>query len=278
MLARRNAIAAGDLVGVPRLVVAGPLVTVRGSFSVAFGGEDDRLLLVDGPDDARAKVGALLDRGVDLIKIVVSGRSDISYAELSNAEIAAISEVARARGVRVAAHVDRAVALRRAVENGVSDIAHSPRDRIPDDLIRLMVKRGVALVPTIDVYESLAEGRGNVAEWRRSTMLVMYDNLRRFAAAGGILAFGDDYGGAPGMRLGMPIAEAEHWAAAGISPMALIVAATKGGAIVCGLESEIGTLEVGKRADILAVDGDPLRDLSALTRPLLVLRDGVAIP
>jgi imidazolonepropionase-like amidohydrolase len=219
----------------------------------------------------------LLDRGVDLIKIVVSGRTDISYAELSDAEIAAITEVARSRGVRVAAHVDRAVALRRAVENGVSDAAHSPRDRIPDDLIRLMVERDVALVPTIDVYERLAESRGGGDAWRRSTAPVMYDNLRRFVAAGGTLAFGDDYGGAPGMAVGMPLGEIGHWLAAGISPLQLIVAATRGGAVVCGLEEEIGTVEIGKRADVLVVDGDPLTDPSAFARPTLVLRDGVEV-
>jgi imidazolonepropionase-like amidohydrolase len=278
VLSRRDAIAAGALLDLPRLVVSGLLVTVPGSFSVAFGGEENRLLLVEGPDDARAKLTALLDRGVDVIKIVLSGRTDISYAELSNAEVAAITEVARSRGIRVTAHVDRAVALRRAVENGVSDAAHSPRDRIPDDLIALMVERGMALVPTIDVYEALAESRGNGEAWRRSTAPVMYDNLRRFAAAGGTLALGSDYGGAPGMAVGMPMGEIAHWLAAGLSPMELIVAATRGGAIASGLEDEIGTLEVGKRADVLVVEGDPLADPAAFARPVLVLRDGRVVP
>lgn len=277
MLAQRDAIASGRLPGLPRLLVAGPLVTVPDSFSVHLPAEEAWLLLVDSPAEAREKINALIDSGVDLIKIVTSGRTDTHFAELTEDEIAAISEVAHARGLRVSAHVDRAVSMRRAVLNGADDIAHSPRDRLPDDLIQLMVERGVALTPTIDVYEALAEGRGIGDDWRRYTAPIMYDNLRRFAAAGGLLAFGDDYGGVPDMALGMPIEEARHWLRAGIDPLALIVAATKGGAIVCGLEDQIGTLEIGKRADILVVDGDPLEDIAALTRPLLVLRDGAAV-
>lgn len=274
VIARRDRIAAGADPSLPRLVVAGPLVTVDNSFSTQIYGPGDQLLLVHGPEDARVKISALLDEGVDLIKIAVSGRTDIRADELSDEEVAAICATAAERGVRVVAHVDRAVALRRAVLNGIGEAVHSPRDRIPDDLIQLMVERGVGLVPTIDVYESLAEGRGAAAEWRRSTMPVMYDNLRRFVAAGGNLALGDDYGGAPNMLPGMPIAEIEHWAAAGIDPMTIIVAASAGGTRATGLESVVGTVEPGMVADILVVDGNPLTDINALTRPLLVLHNG----
>lgn len=274
---RRDRIAAGGDPSLPRLLVSGPIVTVDGSFSIRIYGLSDGVLLVDGPDDARRRIDALLDQGVDLVKIATSGRTDVSWPELSAEEIAAITGAAAARGVRVVAHVDRASALRRAVESGVAEAVHSPRDRIPDDLIALMVARGVGLVPTIAVYEGLALQRGNAVEWRRVIQPVMYDNLARFAAAGGQLAFGDDYGGAPDMRLGMPMDEIRHWAAAGIAPMAIIVAATLGGARACGLEDQLGTIAPGKVADILVVQGDPLADLGALERPLLVLRGGVEV-
>jgi imidazolonepropionase-like amidohydrolase len=273
LVERKRDFAASDDRQLPRLLAAGPMLTTPGGHPIPIYGLNDRVLAVRGPDDARDQVNALLDTGVDLIKIAVSGRTDVNWPELSNEEIRAITETAHARGARVTAHVDRAVALRRAVESGIDDAAHSPRDRIPDDLIALMVERGVALIPTIDVYEGLAEERSDAAVWRRTTLPVMQDNLRRFVDAGGTLALGDDYGN-PRVTLGMPIAEIEHWIAAGLTPTQVIVAATKGGAVVCGMEQDLGTLVPGKIADILVVDGDPLTEIHALERVVLVIHNG----
>ena len=276
LVERRAALAAvGDPV-LPRLLVAGPILTVPGGHPIPVYGLSDEVLAVEGPDDARREVNALLDAGVNVIKIAVSGRTDVRWPELSNDEIRAIAEAAHARGARVSAHIDRAAALRRVVEHGVDDAAHMPRDRMPDDLIRLMVERNVALVPTIDVYEALAEERGAGAEWRRTTLPVMQDNLRRFAVAGGTLALGDDYGN-PGVTLGMPAAEIAHWLAAGLTSMQVIVAATHGGAQVCGLADQFGLVQPGFLADLLVVEGDPLADIAALERVALVLRDGVIV-
>jgi imidazolonepropionase-like amidohydrolase len=274
LMDRKRDFVASDDAQLPRLLAAGPMLTVPAGHPIPIYGLNDRVLAVRGPDDAQDQVNALLDAGVDLIKIAVSGRTDVSWPELSDEEIRAITEAAHARGARVTAHVDRAAALRRAVENGIDDAAHAPRDRIPDDLIALMVARGVALVPTIDVYEGLAEERNDAAAWRRATLPVMRDNLRRFIEAGGALALGDDYGN-PHVALGMPIAEIEHWIAAGLTPMQVIVAATRGGALVCGMEQDLGTLVPGKIADILVVDGDPLADIHALERVALVVHNGV---
>jgi imidazolonepropionase-like amidohydrolase len=276
MLTRRAEIAVRGDPTLPRLLAAGPIITVPGGHPIPVYGPSDEVLTVDGPEDARAKVAELIDAGADVIKIAVSGRTDVRWPELSDEEIRAITETARGRGVPVAAHVDRASALRRAVENGIADAAHMPRDRMPGDLIALMVERGVALIPTIDVYEGLAEERGNAAEWRRTTLPVMYDNLSRFAAAGGMLALGDDYGN-PGVAPGMPMAEMRHWLAAGLTPMQVIVAATRGGAAVCGLAEEIGVIQAGRAADLLVVEGDPLAEIEALERVALVIRGGVVV-
>lgn len=272
-LARRRDSLAAAADGSPRLLVAGPIVTVPDGHPIRIYGPSNRVLTVFGPEDAAAKTAALLDGGADVIKIAVSGRSDTGWPELSDAEIRAIAEAAHARGARVSAHIDRSVALRRAVLAGIDDAAHMPRDRMPDDVIAEMVSRGVGLVPTIDVYENLAEERGNAEEWRATILPLMYDNLRRFVAAGGVLALGDDYGN-PRVALGMPMNELSHWIAAGLTPSQVIAAATRGGALVCGLEDKIGLLQPGMAADILVVDGDPLQGLSALERVALVLRDG----
>lgn len=275
--ARRDQIAAAGDPSLPRLLVSGPLLNVPGSFSTQVYGVNNRVALVEGVADARRETAAILNGGADLIKLAVSGRTDVSWAELSDEELAAIVEVASTSGVHVAAHVDRAVALRRAVEAGVNSVAHSPRDRIPDELIALMVERDVAMVPTIAVYEGLARERGNLVEWRRLIQPVLYDNLRRFAAAGGTLALGDDYGGARGMTIGMPAAEIGHWLRAGLTPMQVIVAATSGAARALELEDELGTVKPGLAADLLVVDGDPLSDIDALVRPVLVIRGGVVL-
>jgi enamidase len=276
ILARRREVAASGDPALPRLLVAGPMITVPGGHPIPIYGMSDEVLTVDGPEDARQKAAALIDAGADAIKIAVSGRTDVSWPELSDAEIAAIAELARARGVRLAAHIDRASALRRAVEDGITDAAHMPRDRMPDDLIARMVERGVVLTPTIAVYEALAEERGAGDEWRRTTQLVMYDNLRRFVAAGGILALGDDYGN-PRVALGMPMPEIRHWLAAGLTPMQVIVAATQGGALACGLADTLGQVRPGLAADLLAVTGDPLANIAALERVALVVHGGVVV-
>jgi imidazolonepropionase-like amidohydrolase len=271
-LTRRADALAGDPT-MPRLLAAGPMVTVPGGHPIPIYGESEEVIAVSGPEQAAATVNRLIDAGADQIKIAVSGRTDVRWPELSDAEIRAICEAAHARGVRVTAHIDRAAALRRAVLNGLDDAAHMPRDRMPDDLIALMVERDVALIPTIDVYENLAEERGDGAGWRRATLPVMADNLRRFAAAGGTLALGDDYGN-PGVALGLPHDEIEKWLGAGLTPMQVIVALTSGGALVCGIADQVGRLEPGMRADLLVVAGDPLSDMGALGNVALVLRDG----
>lgn len=255
----------------PELLVSGPMITVPGGHPFPIYGPNYPALAVNGPEDAESEVNRLLDAGVDHIKIVASGRADSGWPELSDAEIRAITETAHARDTRVSVHVDAAAGLRRAALNGVDDAAHSPRDTIPDDLISLMVERDVALVPTIDVYQTIAEANGTAAEWNATTLPVMYDNLRRFEAAGGTLALGDDYGGYPGVELGMMTDEMEHWLAAGLTPMRVITAAAEGSATASGIEDETGTLEEGKAADILVVDGDPLADIRALERPSLVM-------
>lgn len=273
IVARKSDSEAGGDPQLPRLLVSGPMISVPGGHPFPIYGDDYPALAVRGPDHARAQVNELLDAGVDHIKIAVSGRTDTGWPELSDEEIQAITRTAHARGARVAVHVDTAAGLRRAVENGVDAAAHSPRDLIPDDLIAEMAERGVALSPTIDVYQNLAEEDGTVAEWNATTLPIMQDNLRRFAEAGGTLALADDFGN-PGVELGMPMDEIQQWSNAGLSPMRIIVGATRDAAKVSGLGGEIGTLEKGKAADLLVVDGDPLADLGALERVELVVRNG----
>jgi imidazolonepropionase-like amidohydrolase len=107
----------------------------------------------------------------------------------------------------------------------------------------------------------------------------MTDNLRRFVEAGGKMALGTDFAGAPNIDfdLGMPMDEIIYMTQAGMTPTQIIVAATRNAARVSHLGHQLGTLRVGKIADILIVNGAPLQDVNALADIRMVLRDGVVI-
>jgi imidazolonepropionase-like amidohydrolase len=155
----------------------------------------------------------------------------------------------------------------------MDDIAHMVTNWIFDDLVARMVESDTTWVPTLELWQGVS--RNYSVGYGRITI----DNLSRFVEAGGKVALGTDYAGAPNIDfdLGMPIHEIEWMQEAGMTPMQIIVAATKHAAHVCNLDQEIGTLEPDKAADILVVDGDPLDDIHALTKTKLVFREGVSL-
>ena len=238
-----------------RLIAAGPLVTVPGGYPIAGNGFPS--LTVTSPEDARQKINQLLDDGADVIKMVLE--SDAGPI-LSPEEAAAIVETAHQRDIPVTVHVTRLSDLQRALDAGVDDIAHIVIDRVPEEVIRHMVEADVYWVPTLEALRS----RGA-------------DNLRRFVEAGGKVVLGNDAGYLRGLEIGMPMREIEQMSRAGMTPMQIIVAATRNAAHVCNREGALGTLQVGKIADVLVVNGDPLQDLRALQDVRLVIHEGVII-
>jgi imidazolonepropionase-like amidohydrolase len=128
-------------------------------------------------------------------------------------------------------------------------------------------------VPTLELWQGV--GRNYSVNYGAMTI----NNLGRFVEAGGRVALGTDYAGAPNIEfdLGMPIHEIGWMQEAGMAPMDIIVAATKYAAHVCNLGQEIGTLEPGKAADILVVDGNPLEDIHALAETKMVFREGISV-
>jgi imidazolonepropionase-like amidohydrolase len=237
------------------LIAAGPLVTVPGGYPIA--GNNFASLTVTSPEDARQKIDQLIDDGADVIKITLTSGGAPS---LSAEEAAAIVETAHQRGIPVSAHATQSENVGRALDAGVDDIAHIATDRVPDAVLQRMVAADVSWVPTLEAME----GRGR-------------DNLRRFVEAGGRVALGNDAGYLQGLEIGMPMREIEWMQKAGMTPMQIIVAATRNAAYVCNREGTLGTLEAGKFADVLVVDGDPLRDLEALANVRLVIHRGEII-
>jgi imidazolonepropionase-like amidohydrolase len=251
-----------------RLVAAGPMVTVPNGYpTIPFGGSYS--YYVTSTEDARQKINQLLDDGADLIKIamesgVIFGRT---IAMLSPEQAAAIVAVAHQRGTVVSVHVSVSQDLSKALDAGVDDIAHMVVDNLPDNLIQRMITDDVYWVPTLELWY------GTGAYGTTAT-----NNLRKFFKAGGKVALGTDYAGytCP-FDLGMPIREIKWMIGAGMTPMQVIVAATKNAAHVCNLDTELGTLEVGKKADILVVNGNPLEDIDALLSVRMVIHGGEII-
>ncbi len=246
-----------------RLVSAGWMITAPGGYGQ---------LGVSTAGEASQRVTEEIYSGVDLIKLAVedgiAGRTD--QPVLSAEALQAVVITAHARRKPVSAHVTDARFLQTVVEAGVDDVAHVTWDPVPDSVFRQMIDRHITMVPTITVFEAYGARSGAQA------------NLRRFVALGGEVALGNDYTNVPQnnfphFELGMPMHEIERMAESGMTTMQIIVAATKNAARVCGLDDELGTLEPGKTADVLVVNGDPLRDLGALTDVRLVIHSGTVI-
>ena len=261
LLALRNQLA--DSPQYARLVSSGYMLSVPGGY-----GQLD----VTSAEDARQQVNKELEAGVDVIKLAMES----GYAGVTNlpnftaGELSALVEAAHARGRLVTAHITEVKFLERLLEAGVDDLAHIPNDFVLESLIKQLVKQDVYVVPTLTVFEAYGGLKGSS------------NNLGKFVKAGVKIAMGNDYTYIPQNNydhfdLGMPMHEITRMSEAGMTPMQIIVAATHNAAHVCGLEAELGTLEVGKLADILIVNSDPLQDLSALAQVKMVIHDGEII-
>jgi imidazolonepropionase-like amidohydrolase len=250
-----------------RLVAAGPIVTVPDGYPIVPWGA--KALTVSSPEDAASKTGQLLDAGADVIKIALDSGAifNTDIPVLTAEEAAAIVQVAHGRGTLVSAHVTTTQDLRRALDAGVDDMAHMVTDFLPAHRIQAMLEGDVYWVPTLELYR-------RVGYFERRAVA----NLGSFVEAGGQVALGTDYAGYNAVfDLGMPTTEIELMQEAGMTPMQIIVAATQNAAHVCNLDHELGTLEAGKIADVLIVNGDPLADIHALTQVRMVIHNGVVI-
>ncbi len=252
-----------------RLVAAGPMVTVPGGYpSVPWG--SPTALPVSSPQDARNKSIQLLEEGADIIKIALESGSSFNRTipMLSLEETRAIVEVAHQRGTIVSAHVLVSRDLEYALDAGVDDIAHMVIDHPSDELIHRVADQGVFWVPTVELYHGVGHELRDIA----------IKNLSRFVETGGMVALGTDYEGYNSkFDLGMPIREIKWMKEAGMTPMQIIVAATKNASYICNLEDRIGTLSKGKLADLLIVKGNPLTDIDTLLNPQMVIHGGTII-
>jgi imidazolonepropionase-like amidohydrolase len=251
-----------------RLISGGIFITPLGGYPIAvFGGNGKT---ISTTEEAPQAVNEMLAQGADVIKISLESGQVFGQAipMLTTEQVKAIVATAHQRGTRVSAHATVTKDLKRAINEGIDDVAHMVVDPIDDDLIKAMIDRDMYWVPTLELWKNV--GRGQDAN--------VIENLKRYAAAGGKVALGTDFEGyyTP-FQLGMPTKEIAWLSEAGMTPMQIIVAATKNAAHVSNVEKDLGTLEVGKIADVLIVQGDPLQDLQTLSNVQYVIHNGEVI-
>ncbi len=283
-VALRDGINAGDVDG-PRMLVSGPPLSITG------GHADNDLLppeyhavadgVADSPWEARHKVRENVKYGVDLIKIMASGgvlsKGDQPGAEqYTPEEMTAIVSEAHRLGRRVAAHAHGTQAIKDAIIAGVDSIEHA--SLIDDEGIRLAREHHTYLV--MDIYDDdyiLATGSaggGMLPESitkERALGRTQRENFRRAHAAGALMAFGTDAGVYPHGDNAKQFAKMVQW---GMTPTEAIQAATVEAAKLLGWPDKVGSLEPGHYADLIAVDGDPTKDVTVLEHVRFVMQGG----
>jgi imidazolonepropionase-like amidohydrolase len=284
-VALRNAINRGDVVG-PRMQVATLTVGATGGhgdtngFSpyLKFGGFSG---LADGVDEIRKLIRFEVKYGADLIKMlatagVLSEEESVGAPQFSQEEMNAIVDEAKMWGKRVAAHAHGAEGIKRAVRAGVTSIEHG--SLIDDEGIKMMKERGTYLVA--DIYNDdyiLAEFAKlgypeKIIEKERMVGRTQRENFQKAAKAGVKLAFGTDAGVYPHGWNAKQFAHMVKW---GLTPTQAIQAATVSAADLLGWNDKVGVIAPGAFADIIAVDGDPLKDVTELERVKFVMKGGV---
>lgn len=253
----------------------------RGAWGTPYPGMPDGVC--DGVDGVAAKVREVIRAGADVIKIASSGgflspTDDPGQPNFSEAEVRAIVETAADLGRWVMSHAHGAEGIKRAVRAGVRSIEHGTF--LDDEAIELMLERGTWLVPTLtagDTTEELANDPKipePVRDKLRSLGRPELEAFRRAAEAGVRVAMGTDCPVAPH---GTNLRELQLMAEHGSTPAQALVAATSSAAELMGLERELGTIEPGKRADLVLVDGDPFELATLGDRISQVWKDGARV-
>jgi imidazolonepropionase-like amidohydrolase len=269
-LALKKEIAEGLILG-PRIVTCGEPIGMTGGHGWEIQIE------ADGADEVRKATRKLLKAGVDFIKLMASGghieqsKDQPWSAQLSEEEMRAAFEEAKKAGKKTTVHAHPPVAIKAAIAAGVDCIEHGGlMDR---ETAELMAREGVFLVPTLAEGWVIAE-RG--LELGRPAWLVescrerLESRIKKFglaAQAGVKMTVGTDVAGSMAQEM-------ELMQEGGLSAMEVLVAATHNGAELCDILDEAGTLEVGKSADVIVIDGNPLKDMRDMRKVDLVFKQG----
>jgi imidazolonepropionase-like amidohydrolase len=288
-VALRDAINRGDVVG-PRMFVAGGYITITGGGGTLNGTAPDvtlpwdlRFGVADGPDQVRQRVRAFQQYGVDLIKVIATGAflshgSNPLTEDFSYDEIRAAVEEAHRKGLPVAAHAHSTQGIKDAIRAGVNSIEHGTY--LDDEGIRMMKERGTFLVA--DIYDDeciksndpavLAAAPVDFANKLPDAGEIQRRNFEKAVRAGVKIAYGTDASVCPH---GLNARQFAYQVRYGQTPMQAIQSATINAATLIGHPADFGSIRPGKRADLVAVTGDPLANIGLLEHVRFVMKDGV---
>jgi len=284
-IALRDMIREGVVEG-PRIVAAAHAIGITGGHCDTNGyrpglfDPDIRHGVANGVDEVIRSVRYQIKHGADVIKIcatggVLSEGDAVGVQQFSEAEMRAAVETAAMAERRVAAHAHGTAGIKAAIRAGVTSIEHG--SMLDDEAIAMMKERGTFLVPTLmaqEAVESQAKAgvlKGHRAEKALTIAPLARASFRKAAAAGVKIALGTDAGVFPHGTNGH---EFTLMVANGMEPMKAIVAGTSSAAELLGLSSEVGAVRPGLAADLVAVKGDPLSDITLLEKVDFVMKDG----
>lgn len=266
----RNAINGGFIPG-PRFEVATRgIVSTTGNFHLDCCGLPTAAQVVDSEDAARQAVREQVKNGADLIKVFASRKeffdpegTPVVIPSMTAEEIRAVVGEARREHVKIACHAYGGEAVRSCIDAGVDSIEHG--NMLDADELQSMVKKGIYYVPTMYVFDrptALYEGR-----WGKLQQVT----FRKAMDAGVKIAFGSDVGPFPH---GEQAVEFEVMVKYGMRPSDALKSATSVAATLMGWQDRVGSITPGKFADIVAVEGDPLRDITEMKRVRFVMKGG----
>ena len=268
-----------DLILGPKLQLAGRLITMTGGHGHLIGRE------VDSPAEARKAAREQLKAGADFIKIMATGGVMTEGVEpgapqLTEAEMAAAIAEAHKAGRKTAAHAQGTEGIKNALKAGIDTIEHGVF--LDDETIELMLENGVYLVPTLSaVHWIVEEGvEAGIPEFAvKKSEAVLESHIRSFQLARGAgvkISMGTD-AGTPLNLHGANLSELELMVEYGMEPLEAIKAATLTGAEMIGLTNELGSLEAGKNAHLVVVDGNPDKNIGDIHNIDQVYKNGSLI-
>jgi imidazolonepropionase-like amidohydrolase len=287
-IAVKKAIQNGLTVG-PRLMVSGHALSITGGHGDSHLAPEvvvtSKIGVVDGPDEARKAAREQLKHGADVLKLcatggVMSEGTEPGAQQLSYEEMKAAIDEFKKLGKTSAAHAQGTQGIKDAIRAGISSIEHG--FYLDAEAIQMMIDNDVYMVPTlVAVYGIVTHGvEAGIPEYAvnkaRKAQEDHLDSFRRAKAAGVKIAMGTD-AGTPFNYHGKNAFELELLVKAGMTEMEAIVATTKTAAELLQMDKEVGTLEAGKLADIIAVDKSPLDDIAALQNVSFVMKGGEVI-
>ena len=285
----RNAINKGWVAG-PRIFTAGKSIATTGGHADPTNGYRKNLMgdpgpnegVINGPDEARKAVRQRYKDGADLIKItatagVLSQAKDASGAQFTDEELKAIIETAKDYGFSVAAHAHGAEGMKRAIRAGITSIEHG--SYMDEEAIELFKKHGTWYVPTIIAGKATADSAkipGYYSDIVTPKALAVGPHIQatftKAYKAGVKIAFGTDAGV---YMHGKNWKEFVYMVEGGMPPLEAIRCATLNAAELLGITDILGVIEKGKLADIIAVNGDPVQDISVMEKVNFVMKNGV---